>query len=402
MKVLQINSVCGYGSTGRIAADLYHAVKADGNDGAVAYGRKAALDEDVETVQIGSSIGVVAHGILSRFTDKQGFYSTAATKRFLEWMREYEPDIVHLHNIHGYYLNIELLFRYLKEQGLPVIWTLHDCWAMTGHCVHFDRVHCDKWKTGCHHCEQRKEYPTSLFCDRSAWNYQKKKALFTSLNNLTLVTPSEWLAGVVRESFLGKYPVEVISNGVDLEQFRQTDGDFRQRHGLEGKRLIVGVASIWEKRKGLQDFIALSKLLNEEWRIVLVGVSEQQKSLLPANIIGVTRTNSIHELAEIYTAADVYVNASVEETMGLTTAEALACGTPAVVYDATAVPEAVDDSCGIVVPCGDVQAVAEAVKRIDKSAAACRKRAEERYDKEKQYMKYIALYHKIKDGAAFE
>lgn len=394
MRILQINSVCGYGSTGRITADLCQAVKADGGKCVVAYGRKAAAQE-VQAVPIGSAAGVVLHGILSRLTDRHGFYSTAATKRFLSWVDGFQPDMIHLHNIHGYYLNIELLFRYLKEIGLPVVWTLHDCWPVTGHCAYFYSVGCTRWKSGCHDCPQRKAYPTSLFADQSVWNYQKKKQLFTSLENLTIVTPSEWMAGIVRESFLGCYPVRVIPNGIDLTQFRHMDGDFRRRFGLQDKKIVLGAASIWEKRKGLDDFIALSELLGDNWQVVLVGLSERQKAALPKNILGICRTDSIQKLAELYSAADVYVNASTEETMGLTTAEALACGTPAVVYDATAVPETVDASCGAVVPCGDVAALAEAVRRMQKDEVSCRRRAEAYYDEKKQCMKYISLYHEL-------
>lgn len=394
MKILQINSVCGYGSTGRIVADLYHAIKAEGQDCVVAYGRKEAPAE-IETVKIGSSVGVAAHGILSRLTDKHGFYSRTATKQLLYWMKNYSPDVVHLHNLHGYYLNIELLFHFLKEEQIPVVWTLHDCWGMTGHCSYFSYAGCDKWKTGCSACPQQKEYPTSLLLDRSSWNYQKKRELFSLPDELTLVTPSEWLAGIVRDSFLQKYPVQVISNGLDLEQFRPTPSDFHQNYGLTDKKLILGVANIWEKRKGLHDFVALSQLLTENWRIVMVGLSERQKANLPKNIIALSRTESSRELAGLYTTADVYFNASREETMGLTTVEALACGTPAVVYDTTALPEAVDEGCGAVVPCGDLRAVLNAVNHIQSNAVLCRKRAEERYDKKKEYMKYVSLHYDV-------
>lgn len=392
--MLQLNSVCGYGSTGRIAADLRSAVREDGGECVAAYGRKKT-EAGGGDIQIGSSAGVILHGLLSRLTDRQGFYSTGATKRFLKQVDDFQPDLVHLHNIHGYYLNIELLFRYLREKKLPVVWTLHDCWPMTGHCTYFFNAGCERWRTGCHDCPQKKEYPSSLLADRSDLNYRKKKELFTSLENLTLVTPSEWLAGIVGESFLSRYPVRVIPNGIDLTVFRPTEGDFRERFGLQNKQIVLGAASVWEKRKGLQDFIALSKLLGSDWQVVLVGVSEGQKAALPPGVLGICRTDSARELACLYSAADVYVNASTEETMGMTTAEALACGTPAVVYNATAVPETVDPSCGMVVPCGDVAALAEAVQRVPRDAQSCRKRAELYYDQQKQSVKYISLYHEI-------
>ena len=391
MKILQINSVCGYGSTGHIAVDLYRAAVQHGDECVIAYGRNGA-PHDVDIYKIGTPFDVNLHGAVSRLTDKHAFYSTGATKRFIRWVEEYRPDVVHLHNLHGYYLNIELLFDYLKKSGVPVVWTLHDCWAFTGHCSHFSSAACEKWKTGCYDCPQKGEYPKSFWKDNSAWNYQRKRELFTSLDNMTVVTPSEWLAAVTRKSFLGKYPVVPISNGIDLEELRPVESDFRARYGLEGKKIALGVASIWEKRKGLQELIALSEVLEEDWRVVVGGLTDQQKAEVPPNIAGISRTNSVQELAQIYTAADVYVNVSVEETMGLTTAEALACGTPAVVYNATAVPECVDDTCGIVVFHGEIQALAEAVNRISADPESCRKCAG-RFDKHRQYEKYIDLYH---------
>ena len=390
MKSLQINSVCGYGSTGRIAVDLYHAAENNGDECVIAYGRNGAPD-GVHTFKIESPLNVQLHGALSRLTDKHAFYSKTATIRFLKWVREYQPDLIHLHNLHGYYLNIELLFHYLKEMQIPVVWTLHDCWAFTGHCSYFNSIGCDRWRTGCHDCPQKKEYPKSYVKDSSSWNYEQKKELFTSLEHLTIITPSEWLAAVTRKSFLGKYLVVPISNGIDLELFRPTASDFREKYHLNRKKIALGVASVWEKRKGLQDLIRLSEVLDDSWQVVVVGITEQQKAELPPRVLGIPRTSNMTELAEIYTAADVYVNVSVEETMGLTTAEALACGTPAVVYNATAVPECVDDSCGIVVLHGEIDSLANAVKQIKADSEVCRKCAE-RFDKHKQYMKYISLY----------
>ncbi len=390
MKILQINSVCGYGSTGRIAADLSHAVKAAGMECRIAYGRGKA-PSDVETIRIDAPLNVSLHGALSRLTDKHGFYSKQATRDFIAKAKEWEPDLIHLHNVHGYYLNLPILFEYLGQAGLPVVWTLHDCWAFTGHCAYFDAAGCEKWRTGCGDCPQLHEYPASLGADRSAWNYRQKQELFRLPEKMTLVTPSEWLAGLVRESFLGGYPVRVIHNGINLEKFHPTPGDFRERYGLRGKKLALGIASVWERRKGLEDFIRLAGLLGEEWRIVLVGLSEQQQKGLPPGILGLARTDSIEELAALYTAADVFVNPTREDNFPTTNLEALACGTPVVTYRTGGSSESLDVTCGTVVEKGAVDALARAVQTADFSVEACLARAK-CFDKAEKYQAYIRLY----------
>ena len=341
MKVLQINTVCGTGSTGRIATDMYDILKENGHECCIAYGRGDA-PAGYNTIKIGNKYDIYYHALMNRITDKHGFYSGAATKKFIKQVEEYNPDVIHIHNIHGYYINIEILFNYLKQSNKPVIWTLHDCWSFTGHCAYFTYVGCDKWKLGCYDCPQLDTYPSSKVFDNSKENYQNKRRLFTGVSNLTIVTPSQWLAGLVKESYLGEYPIQVINNGIDLDVFKPTESDFRKQYGLENKHVILGVANIWDKRKGLDDFIELSKQLDDEKQaIVLVGLSDKQLKTLPKNIIGIKRTNSTKELAEIYTAADVFFNPSKEETFGLVTIEAMACGTPAVVLDKSASPEIV-------------------------------------------------------------
>lgn len=393
MKVFQINSVCGYGSTGKIAVDLAHTITAAGGQCRIAYGRGTAPD-GIDCVKITGELDVRLHGILSRITDKSGFYSKKATLRLIDQIKAFDPDIIHLHNIHGYYLNVKLLFGFLKEYKRPVVWTLHDCWAFTGHCAHFSAVGCDKWITQCKSCPQKKEYPSSLLLDNSENNYCQKKSLFTSLQKLYLVTPSYWLKDTVKESFFAKYPVHVIYNGIDLNVFHHVDSDFKLQYNMSDKKMVLGVANTWSPHKGLNDFIALSRLLPPEYKIVLVGLSKKQITQLPSDIIGIPRTENISELVKLYSAADIYVNTSVEETMGLSTVEALACGTPAVVYDATAVPEVVDKTCGTVVPAGNVEALFEAVclANYDPQDCICRAQC---FEKDKQYSQYMALYSQI-------
>ena len=333
MRVLQINSVCGIRSTGRICTDLADVLLQDGHECKIAYGRESVPEKYRKiAVRIGNDLDAKMHALQSRIFDNAGFGSRLATEKFIEWVKEYNPDIIHLHNIHGYYINIEVLFKYLAESNKPVIWTLHDCWACTGHCAYFSYVKCDKWKTGCFNCPQKKRYPLSLLWDASKQNWQKKKALFTSVKNMTLVTPSKWLANEVKKSFLSNYPMNVIANGIDLDVFKPTPSDFKEKNGLVGKKIILGVASSWSECKGLKDFIELSKILDEKYKIVLVGLSGNQIKELPENVMAISRTNNVKELAEIYTAADIFFNPTYEDNFPTVNLEAQACGTPVITY----------------------------------------------------------------------
>lgn len=352
MKYLFINSVAGFGSTGRIAAEKCRELMKEGHECVLAFGRDKANCDDIPTVQIGTAWDFKLHGVRNRLLDDHGFGSRAATRRFLSWVKEYDPDVIWLHNVHGYYIHIGELFSYLRACGKKIIWTLHDCWAFTGHCAYFDFAGCGKWKTGCHDCPQKGSYPASMLLDNSRSNYEKKKALFTGIPNLTLTVPSYWLESRVKQSFLKDYPVEVVYNTINRDIFKPTPSDFRREHGLENKKILLGVASVWDERKGLKDFIALSKLLDDSYKIVLIGLTESQIASLPENILGLPRTNSMQELAQSYTAADVFVNPSTEETFGMTAMEARCCGTEAIVYQDTACEEIVNQFGGIAVPRG--------------------------------------------------
>ena len=333
MKVLQINSVCGIRSTGRICTDLADVLEQNGHECKIAYGRESVPEKYQKyAIRIGSDIDVKIHALEARIFDNAGFGSKKATERFIKWVEEYDPDVIHLHNIHGYYINIEVLFNYLAKANKPVVWTLHDCWLFTGHCAHYSFQKCDRWKNGCFQCPQKKCYPSSLCLDSSKKNWERKKSLFTSVKNLVLVVPSKWLANQVEQSFLGMYPIKIIPNGIDLGVFKPTSSDFRERNNLENKKVILGVASAWGPRKGLNDFVELSKGLDDNYKIILVGLTEQQKNELPKNILGITRTNNVKELAEIYTAADVLFNPTYEDTYPTVNLEAQACGTPVVSY----------------------------------------------------------------------
>ena len=395
MKVLMVNSVCGIGSTGRICTDLAEVLESHGHEVRIAYGRGEVPKNYARlSYRIGNDFSVRINGAKARLFDNEGFNAGANTRRFLKWANSYNPDILHLHNLHGYYLNVEVLFNWIKSRpNMKVVWTIHDCWAFTGHCSHFDFVGCDRWKTGCHNCPQTKEYPKSYF-DFSKRNYERKKRVFTGVSNMTLVTPSDWLLGVVEKSFLGVYPAKTIRNGIDLSVFKTTESNIKERLGVADKKIILGVANVWNERKGFFDFIKLSEIVSDDYIIMLVGVTAEQKKTLPKNIIGIERTNNVRELAEIYTAADVFVNPSVEETMGLTTAEALACGTPAVVYNKTAVPEVVSESSGVVLSENTPEAIKSAVENLCLTSDGCAERAKE-FDKTKKYSEYLKLYESM-------
>lgn len=365
MKYLFINSVAGFGSTGRIAAEQCRELMKEGQECVLAFGRDKANCDDIPTVQIGTPADVKIHALRCRLLDDHGFGSRGATRKFLQWVREYDPDVIWLHNVHGYYIHLGLLFDYLKTCGKEIHWTLHDCWAFTGHCAYFDMVGCEKWKTGCHHCPQKREYPASCGLDGSRRNYEAKKQLFTGIPGLTLRVPSQWLKKRVEAGFLRDYPVEVVYNAIDRSVFRPAPGEFRRKHNLEGKTVLLGVASVWDRRKGLEDFLALSNLLEDSYRIVLIGLSQTQMEGLPENILGLPRTNSLTELVQAYTEADLFLNPSAEETFGMTTLEALCCGTEAVVYQDTACEEIVEIYGGLAVPKGAAH-LYDAVKKLTK------------------------------------
>ena len=395
MKVVQINSVCGVGSTGRIAVDISKKLNDEGIENYIFYGTGHSDYEN--GIKFGGTLNVRTHQLGTRLLGKHGFYSSKATNELIEKIRDIDPDIIHLHNIHGHYLNVEILFEYLSRSNKKVIWTLHDCWSFTGHCAYYDYVNCNKWQTECNNCPALREYPRSLIFDRSKESFKDKKRIFNSVEDLTLVTPSRWLAEETKKSFLSKYPVQVINNGIDLSNFKPSIGDFRKKHGIEEKFIILGVAGVWERRKGLDYFLELAKKAKDGEVIVLVGLSQEQQSELPNNIIGIPRTNSVKELAEIYTTADVFVNPTLEDNFPTTNLEALACGTPVITFDTGGSPEAVDNQTGIVVEKGNLKELAIAIKNIrnkskEKYEKICIDRARDLYNKEEKFLEYIELY----------
>lgn len=397
MKVLQINSVCGIGSTGRIATDIHNILIEGGYQSYIGYGRDNPKNCE-NSIKIGNKKDIYFHLFLSRIFDKHGFGSSSATHKFINDIKNINPDVIHLHNIHGYYLNIQILFEFLKEFNKPVIWTLHDCWSFTGHCAYFDYIGCDKWEDLCYKCPAKKAYPSSLMIDNSKENYLNKKQIFNGLKNLTIITPSEWLAEKVRNSFLGHYPIQVINNGIDVNVFKPVVGNIRERFGLKDKFIILGVASIWDRRKGLQYFKDLSVRLDANELILLVGLSDEQVKDLPNNIISIPKTNNIEELAEIYSCADVFVNPTLEDNFPTTNLESLACGTPVITFNTGGSVESVDHGkTGFIVEKGNVNELLDYIRLIKQKSKSyffenATNSAKSKYDKRKKYKEYEKLY----------
>lgn len=402
--ILQINSVINWGSTGRIAEEIGQQLIAMGYNSYIAFGRNGRPSKS-HLIQIGTEWDINFHGLQTRLFDRHGFGSKSATKKLIRYIKQIKPDVIHLHNVHGYYLNVSVLFTYLSKADIPVIWTLHDCWPITGHCAHFDFVGCDKWKSGCYSCPQKKSYPASIFLDRSKSNYKLKRELFQSVKKIVVVPVSQWLADIIGDSFLNIYPKRIIYNGIDIDAFspQLNNESIRVKYSVGNRFMILGVASVWNKRKGLNDFIELSKLLTSDYVILLIGLDEMQIKGLPDNIIGVTRTESIKELAELYSAADLYMNPTWEDNFPTTNLEALACGTPVVTYKTGGSIESVSKETGFIVEKGDVKGllnIAEALKEKGKDlySNACRERAVSHYNKRERYKEYIELYANMIKG----
>ena len=357
MKILMINVVCGIRSTGRICTDLATSLEKEGHEVKIAYGREYVPEQYRKyAVRIGSDMDVKFHGLKARLSDADGLGSKLATRRFLKWADKFNPDIIHLHNLHGYYINVPLLFNYINTRNKRIIWTFHDMWPFTGHSGTCDMYNCEKWKLGCGNCPAYREYPAS-FRDKSLHNYKWKKILFSKEKNMTIVTPSRWLAGLVKQSFLKNKKIEVIPNGIDIKQFRPLKNDFKEFYDIRNKILLLGCATSWNAGKGLYDFYTLAEKLDDRFKVVLVGLDKKQISLLPNNILGIERTNSVKELTQIYSAADVFINLTYADNYPTVNLEALACGTPVITYKTGGSAECLDGNNGRYFEKGDIDSI---------------------------------------------
>lgn len=396
-RLLQINASLNKTSTGRISEQIASLARGFGWDTYMIHGARYVNHSEMQTFQSVTPAGERFHAVKSMLLDAHGLGSSRATRQLIRQIEHIHPDIIHLHNIHGYYLNYKILFEYLQTIDVPIVWTLHDCWPMTGHCAYFDVIECERWKTECYLCPLKNDYPKSLFLTQAKRNYRLKKRLFSSVKDMIIVPVSNWLSTIVKDSFLGCYPCTVINNGVDLQVFAPCESDLRIQFGLEHKMVLLGVASTWDERKGLKDFVTLSSLLCADYQIVLIGVDEVQQRDLPSNIIAICRTESQEELAKYYSLADVFVNPTYSDNFPTTNIESLACGTPVVTYRTGGSPESVTADTGLVVDRGDVNGLISAIEEIRRHgkshySEACRHRALQYYNKDDRYADYIKLY----------
>ncbi len=367
MKILMINVTCGTGSTGRICTDLAETLEKKGHIVKIAYGRDEVLEKYKKyAIKIGNDFDIKMHVLKARLMDASGFGSKRVTSQFIEWIKLFDPDVIHLHNIHGYYINIEILFQYLKICGKKIIWTLHDSWAFTGHTPYCDVINCHKWEICCDKCELLKEYPKSLF-DFSKRNWIKKSILFKGIPEMTIITPSEWLQSLLKNSFLKKYRTLVINNGINTKVFFNRNSKIFEKYGIKDKFIILGVSSVWDNMKGLNDYLKLSKMLDERCKMVLVGLTLKQIKNLPKNIVGIERTENIDELAMLYSEANLFLNLSYCENYPTVNIEALACGTPVLTYNTGGSPEIVFKYGGIVVEKGNILGIKQEIKNIIKN-----------------------------------
>ena len=384
MKVIQINTF-SYKAAGNIMMNLHRALLNKGVDSYVVWGRGRKAQNEHE-YYMDDDLGVKIHGAYTRLTDKTGFASVSATRKLLKWIDNINPDIIHLHCIHGYYINIELLFNYIKKKNIRVVWTQHDCWAFTGHCAYFDACGCEKWKTGCYDCEQIHTYPIS-YIDNTKHNWKLKKKYFGGLDAI-IVSPCNWLNGIVNESFLNIYESIVIYNGIDTDVFNH------ENSYLKKERIVLGIAGEWTKRKGLEDFLKLRSILSDDYKIVLVGLTDKQINALPKGIIGICRTENTKKLVEIYRQASILFNPTYEDNFPTINLEALACGTPVITYDTGGGVECIDEGKnGYIVSKGDINKAAELI--IDTKWKYPIEFNKSKFSKNSMIRIYIELYENL-------
>lgn len=393
MKIVQINSCYGVGSTGKIAEGISNILTENNIENYIFYG--TGKNDSENAFRIGNDLYLKFNILKTRIFGKHGFYSHIATYNVIKKLDKIKPDIIHLHNIHGHYINIKMLFNYIKKNNIKTIWTLHDCWAFTGHCAHFDYIGCEKWKTVCDTCPQLKEYPKSLLLDRSRDSYSDKKQIFTEIGDLTVVTPSKWLGGLVKQSFLKNYPIKVINNGIDLNSFRPIRSNFHEKYNLENKFIVMGIASDLKGKKGGKYLIELAERLDENYAVVIVGLPKSES--YPKNVIVLPRTNSKEELAKVYSASDVFANPTLEDTFPTVNLEALACGTPVVTFNTGGSPESVDEKTGFIVEKENIEELYQKVVEIKNVGKQyykeyCLKKANDLYNEKKCFEEYLEFY----------
>lgn len=401
--VVQISIEVNSNSVGRIAEQIGESIINKGWESYITYARNNNPSSS-KTIKIGNKFDLYFHGFNTRLFDTHGLHSKNATNKLINKLKNIKPDIIHLHHIHGYFINYILVFKFLKEINVPVIWTFHDCWSFTGHCAYFESIKCTKWLTECYNCELKNEYPKSIGFDNSTNNFRLKKEFFNSLNNLTIVPVSKWMENLVKKSFLNTNEIQTIENGIDTSVFHNNEEiriEFRNKIQSNDKFVILGVANEWDKRKGLADFIELSDKIDlSKFQILLIGLSKNQLLELPERIKGICKTENVSELVGYYNAADIFFNPTSQDTFPTTNLEALACGKPIITYAAGGSVESVDQDCGFIVPIYDLEKVKNVLLELYQNGTKqyienCRNRVELNYNKVNQFNKYIQLYEKV-------
>lgn len=393
LRVVQINVTCGIGSTGKICTSISKLLTHNGIENYILY--TEGTSNCREGIKYATKFDLKFQALLSRICGNYGFESKRLTRKLIGLLDKINPDVVHLHNIHGHNCNLEILFSYLKRKEIKIFWTFHDCWAFTGYCSHFSMCKCEQWIKGCTSCCQKNR--VSWFFDRSKLIYDKKRKI-TEDSDLTIITPSMWLEKMVQKSFYSHFPIKVINNGIDLSIFEPTESDFKERYNIKNKYMVLGVAFDWGEKKGLDIFIKLAKDLPEKYQVVLVGVSSKLEKCLPHNIVTIRRTESQRELAGVYTSADIFVNPTREEVLGLVNIEALACGTPVITFNSGGSPECIDEHCGKVVRYNDYEGILESVKAFCETNIVNSEKCIERaklFDQDIKFREYLQLYESV-------
>ncbi len=399
MKVLQINAVNKLSSTGRTSYEMSEYLNSHGIDCCVSFSKGPTTEH---SYRIGNNRDTKVHGLFSRLSGKQGYFSKKATKDLINFMDEYMPDIVVLRNLHGNFINLPLLFDYLAKKDVATVAVLHDCWFFTGRCCHYTSAGCYKWQSECNNCPQLNKYNKSWFFDKSRTMHKDKKEYFSSLSKLAVVAVSKWLRDEATKApvFENAKEITYIYNWINTDLFKSVDSDnLRAKHNLQDKKVLLAVAASWSSEKGLDTVKEIGDRLNENQRMILIG-RLPEGTLLSDRVINIAPTESAEELVKYYSMADVFIQPSLEETFGKVSAEALSCGTPVVCFDSTASPELIGDNCGAVSKVGDIEGMLENINSIlskDKAeySADCRAFVEENFSMEKNLIKYTELFDRL-------
>lgn len=397
MKVLQINAVYGVGSTGVIVKDIHEMCLEHNIDSFVAYSSSDIPENEIKNgYKIGSTFGKKLHAFLCRINGMQGYFSRYSTKKLLRYIDGIKPDIVQLHNLHSNYINLNMLLKYLAKNNIKTIVTLHDCWFYTGGCFHYTAAGCDKWLKECGNCPKKKKDTPAFICDRSAKILKDRKKYFGLIKDLTVVGVSEWITNeAVKNVFKGRKAV-TIHNGIDTEFFKPTPSDFRKKYGLDDKFVILGPASKWLSAVNEETYKTFVESLKEDEVLVLLGCTEDQLKSLPGKVIGLPFIKDKDELCKIYSAADVFINPTREESLSLINVEAQSCGTPVITFDNTGVKETVDGTSGFAVGNGCPNKIVEIMSGVRKNNIVisddCRIWVKSDFEESINYKKYIQLY----------